>query len=324
MQIIKPPKLKKGDTLGIVSPSLPVMPGYEHLYNKGKNFLLEMGFKLKEGETLKQNGFWSAGDAKFQAEDINRMFADPEVKGIIAQSGGYTAIGVLEHIDFDLIKSNPKPFIGMSDITTFHLAFLEKSGLLGFHMDETTFGIGMNWNFADIETRDKVSKLFFKTLISTDPIGELPTLTEWKTLKLGEAQGRLIGGILRLFDYQVGTQYFPSLDKFDGAILFWEETHQKPQDLRRSLFHLKHAGILDRISGMIVGKITKTDKFHIPELKVPSSDEIILEVCAGYSFPILADVDFGHYTVNLPMILGLETKLDATNKKIEILESAVK
>src|SRR3989344_239833 len=115
MKIIKPQKINKGDTIGIVASSLPVFPRHQVQYERGKKLIQEMGFKIKEGKTIGKSRWWMSGTPKEVAEDINSMFAEKKVKAIMAHTGGYSAISVIDHLDYDLIRKNPKPFIGMSD-----------------------------------------------------------------------------------------------------------------------------------------------------------------------------------------------------------------
>ncbi|MDP3758773.1 MAG: LD-carboxypeptidase, partial [Candidatus Daviesbacteria bacterium] len=136
MKIVKPAKLNIGDTIGIVASSLPVLPIFRENYEKGKKILTDLGFKIKEGKTIGQVRWWAAGTPEEVAEDINSMFADKSVKAIMAQTGGYSAISVIEHLNYELITNNPKPFLGMSDMTAYHLAIFTKTGMVGFHMDD--------------------------------------------------------------------------------------------------------------------------------------------------------------------------------------------
>ena len=122
MNIKKPPKLNMGDTIGIVASSLPVLPSFKENYERGKKMIDDLGFKIKEGKTIGKVRWWMSGTPKEVAEDINSMFAEKKVKAIMAHTGGYSAISVLEYLDYKLITNNPKPFIGMSDMTIYHLA----------------------------------------------------------------------------------------------------------------------------------------------------------------------------------------------------------
>ncbi len=323
MNIIKPPKLNIGDTIGIVAASLPVLPSFQENYEKGKKILEEMGFKVKEGKTIGKIRWWMAGTPKEVAEDINSMFADKSVKAIMAQTGGYSAISVVEHLDYELIKNNPKPFMGMSDMTTYHWAIFAKTGMVGFHMDDVTFGMGKNWQMDKVwEEFGKES--FLKFLTKTEPPGIIKPLSDWEEWKKGKAEGHLIGGILQLLAAGAGTPYFPKVEYFNGSILFWEEVGQELHMIARNLYRLKYTGVLDKISGMLIGKIKYVKPARNKEVVEPSVKEMILDILKDYKFPIMANMDFGHFTVNIPMPIGIKVSFDTDKLELNFLEGAVK
>src|SRR3989344_6044897 len=169
MKIIKPRRLNKGDTIGIVASSLPVLPLFKESYERGKKLIEEMGFKIKEGKTIGKKRWWMAGTPKKVAEDINSMFADKNIKAIFAQTGGYSAMYVIEYLDYELIRNNPKPFIGMSDATIYHLAFFTKTGLVGFHMDDVSYGFGRVIKEGQEKWPDLNKEFFLKFLTNTNP-----------------------------------------------------------------------------------------------------------------------------------------------------------
>jgi len=308
MKIVKPPKLNIGDTIGIVASSLPLLPSFRENYEKGKKVIQELGFKIKEGETIGKIRWWAAGTPKEVSEDINSMFADKNIKAIMAQTGGYSASSVLEYLNYELIANNPKPFIGMSDVTNFHLAMLTKCQMVGFHMDDVLH----------------INQHFFKTFLMTDkPAGIIRPLTEWEQWREGKAQGHLIGGNLHLLTNLIGTPYFPSLEFFEGAIFFWEEVGEPLHNIARYLTHLKYAGVLDRISGMLIGKITYIKPPREKEIIAPDVKELVLEVLKDYKFPIMSNLDFGHFTVNIPMPTGIKVSFDTAKKQLNFLESPV-
>lgn len=318
MNIVKPPKLTSGDTIGIVASSLPVLPSFKENYEKGKRLIEEMGFKIKEGKTIDKVSWWMAGTPKEVADDINSMFADKSVKAIMAQTGGYSAISVLEHLDYELITNNPKPFIGMSDMTAYHLAIFTKTAMVGFHMDDVTFGFGGG----DQPELDK--QLFLKFLTKTEAPGIIKPLSEWEEWKSGKAEGHLIGGILQLLAAGAGTPYFPKVEYFNGSILFWEEVGQELHMIARNLYRLKYAGVLDKISGMLIGKIKYVKPARNKEVVEPSVKEMILDILKDYKFPIMANMDFGHFTINIPMPIGIKVSFDTAKKELNFLEGAVK
>lgn len=323
MKVLKPPKLNIGDTIGIVASSLPVLPEFKDQYEKGKKLIEEMGFKIKEGETIGKQRWWMAGTPKEVAEDINSMFTDKNVKAIMAQTGGYSAISVLEYLDYKLIAKNPKPFIGMSDVTAYNLAFFTKVGMVGFHMDDVTFGFGRELNEGQ-ENWPKLDKEFFlKFLTRNEAPGIIKPLSEWEEWKKGKAEGYLIGGILEHHRILSGTQYFPKKEDFKGAILFWEEVGVTLHHIATTLYKLKYLGVLDNISGMLIGKIRYIKPMREKGIIEPEIKEMILDIMKDYKFPILANMDFGHFTINIPMPIGIKISFDTTKKELKFLESAV-
>lgn len=326
MKIIKPKKLNIGDTIGIVASSLPVLPSHQEQFERGKKLVEEMGFKLKMGKTIGGKKWWMAGTPKEVAADINAIFVDPEVKAIIAHTGGYSAISVIEHLDYDLIGKNPKPFMGISDMTIYHLAIFAKTGMVGFHMDDLSYGFGREIK-EEMKGWPKLNQeLFLKFLTESQAPGIIKSITEWEEWKNGKAEGQLMGGILERISTLAGTKYFPDLDSFDGTILFWEEIGKDLSDIYQCLYQLKNMGIFDRISGMLIGKIKYLKPLRQSareEIEEPTLKEMVLEIFKDYKFPIMANMDFGHLTVNIPMPIGIKVSFDTAKKELIFLESAV-
>lgn len=323
MKLIKPPKLTPGDTLGIVASSLPLLPSFLENYQRGKKLIENLGFKIKEGKTISSVRWWAAGSPKEVAADINAMFADKNVKAIFAQTGGYSAISVLEHLDYPLIKNNPKPFMGMSDMTAYHLAIFAKTGMVGFHMDDITFGFGRKLKVGQEAWPKRDQQFFLRFLTKTDPPGIVKPLSEWQEWKKGKAEGHLIGGILEMMSVLAGTQYFPALELFDGAILFWEEVGMDLTQIYQYLYQLKNMGIFEKISGMLIGKIQYLKPLRDKEVIGPTAKKMVLDIVKEYKFPIMANLDFGHYTINIPMTLGTKVSFDSSKLELNFLESAV-
>lgn len=324
MKIIKPPKLNIGDTIGIVASSLPILPSFRENYERGKQVIEDLGFKIYEGKTIGKARWWMAGTPKEVALDINSQFLDKNIKAIMAQTGGYSAISVLEHLDYQLITNNPKPFIGMSDVTSYHLAFFTKCGLPGFHMDDVTFGMGHEWKENESHLAQFDKDVFIKFLTKVEPPGVIKPLGEWEEWKEGETSGQLIGGNLHILCSLIGTPYFPPIEVFDGAIFYWEEVGQSLYQIARLLYQLKYLGVLDRISGMLIGKIKYIKPTREEQIKEPTTKEMILDILNDYKFPIMANLDFGHFTVNIPMPIGIKLSFDTSKRQLNFLESAVK
>ncbi|MBL7156238.1 MAG: LD-carboxypeptidase [Candidatus Pacebacteria bacterium] len=328
MKIIKPTKLQKGDTIGVVATSFPFptdeSSDYYKRYQKAVKELEVMGFKVKEGKNLRKRKWWFAGTPKERADDINSMFADPEVRAIIVHDGGQSAIAILEHIDYKLVRANPKPFIGFSDITNIHFGLLTQSNLIGFHMGLLTYSLGWVWQDIMPEKKEKGREMFSNILTSDKALGKVPPLTEWECWRPGQAKGRMFGGNLSMLSSLLGTKYFPKLKDLRGCIFFWEIDNTDSYRIERGLYQLKYAGVLDVISGMMIGKLPDIKRTAWEGFEEPTPKEIAMEILKNYEFPILAEVDFGHKTVNIPMPIGLLAEMDSEKLELNFLESAVK
>jgi muramoyltetrapeptide carboxypeptidase len=323
MKIVKPPKLNIGDTVGIVASSLPILPSFKENYERGKKIINGLGFKIKEGKTIGKIRWWAAGEPTEVAEDINNMFADKSIKAIIAQTGGHSAISVLEFLDYNLISQNPKPFIGMSDMTLYHMAIFAKCGLVGFHMDDVTFGMGGGSKKEQENYEELDRDYFLKFLTVSNPPGIIKPESEWEEWKKGKAKGFLIGGLIERISVIAGTKYFPKIDDFEGAILFWEQVGTAKTNFVQYLYQLKYMGILDKINGMLIGKLKYIKTGKDEEIIEPTEKELILDILKDYKFPIMANLDFGHFTVNIPMPIGIKVSFDTHKKELNFLEPAV-
>lgn len=229
---------------------------------------------------------------------------------------------VIEHLDYEVVRKNPKPFIGMSDATIYHLALFAKTGLVGFHMDDVSFGFGRVIKEGQNSWPKLDQEFFLRFLAQTNTPGIIKPLSDWEEWKKGKAEGHLIGGILQLQELLSGTQYFPPLEYFNGSILFWEEIGKNLYEIADSLYKLKYMGVLDRISGMLIGKIKYVKPLRQKVIEPPLK-EMVLEILKDYKFPIMANLDFGHFTVNIPMPVGIKVEFDTTKMELHFLESPV-
>lgn len=160
-------------------------------------------------------------------------------------------------------------------------------------------------------------------LTSTKPLGKITPLTVWESWRSGLCKGILFGGNLSMLASLTGTKYFPSLISLKGCILFWETDNTDSYRLERGLLQLKYAGVLDVISGMIIGKLPDIKKTGCKGIEEPTLHDLIMTVLKGTKFPIIAEVDFGHKTVAIPMPIGIRAEIDSEKLRIDFKESAV-
>ena len=246
----KPPRLRKGDTIGLISPASSNFDSFD--YDLADEVVTALGLVPKRGKHVGQDfGYFSAPD-KDRAADVNAMFVDKSVKGIMAIRGGWGCARILPYLDFEMIAKNPKPLIGYSDITALHLALQAKTGLVSFHGPNATAAWGE-------ESVSSFKPLLFDGAKPTysNPVASEDRLVQrkWRirTLTGGKATGRLLGGNLTVMTAMVGTPYMPDMN---GAILFLEDIGEAEYRIDRMLTQLGQAGHLQGLSGVIVGQCT--------------------------------------------------------------------
>lgn len=305
--MIKPERLKVGDTIGIIAPSRPVD---KKKVLMGIKILESRGFKVKLGKNLYKKSYYSAGTAKERVSDLNAMFKDKEVKAIICAAGGISATQIIDLIDYEAIKKKPKIFLGYSDITVLLLAIHGKTGLVTFH-GSTLHGL---------RRLSKSAKDFlFDLLMGKESQYSLPLKME--VIKKGKANGKLIGGNIHLSNSLVGTEYSP---KYNNSIWFWEESGENPASLSQKLYQFKLSGNLDKISGMVIGNLAGCVDKKYKEDNRPIKD-ILLEVTKEYSFPIIKVPYFGHDVNNFYTFpIGIDAEIDTKNHRLILKESPVK
>jgi muramoyltetrapeptide carboxypeptidase len=307
--VMIPKKLGKGDAIGIVSPSTPVTKELAGQLNKGVEFLESLGFKVVLGEHVYSATWGYAASPQEKAEDINRMFADESIKGIICSQGGATANACLPYLNWKSIREYPKVFLGISDITVLLNAIHQKTGLITFHSNDVMWGFGRNPTMYDEQE--------FIGRLMNGMIGEIPQSRERRTIRNGAAEGKLLGGNLPCLSKLAGTPYFPD---FTRAILFVEAIGITPEECDHLFQQLKQIGVFDQIRGVIIGYI---DGLQNNEKAFVQMEDVLLRVTAEYTFPVLKADDFGHNCPNTVLPVGGEVRIDADRRTIEILENCV-
>ncbi|MBB4752637.1 S66 peptidase family protein [Actinoplanes lobatus] len=321
---LRPRALRAGDLVVVAALSGPLSAEYEPHVEQTVAVFEKMGFRVRRAPLLEvgRQRWWSAATPAEIATELNGFLRDPEVRAIIANDGGQTALGYLDLIDVEAIRADPKPILGYSDISLLHLVLHARTGLVGFHADMATPGFGGHWQTAPPSRRAELEDLYHRLLTSTDPIGPLPTRPSWECWRPGRAEGPLIGGVINRIVLAQATRFALPPDRYDGAVLFWEEISGAAAHVWSYLQVMRHAGILDRISGMVVGTPRDIHGLEDPNTS-PTLAEIVLDVLGDRDIPVLGNVDVGHAGPNLPMPVGVRAALDATQRTMSLLEPAV-
>lgn len=301
-------KLKKGDKIGIVSPSNPVAQDDPQI-NDGVKFLTEIGFEVVLGRHVFSNTLGYAASPQEKAADINAMFADESVEAIICSQGGYTANACLPYLNWQVIKDNPKIFLGISDISVLLSAIYTQTGLVTFHGNDVMWGFGLEPDPYDV--REFVERLL------EAKIGPVNANGPRKTIRSGAAEGTLLGGNLNCLMKLAGTPYFPD---FTNAIFFVEATTIKPEECDYMFRQLQQMGVFDRVLGVIVGYVDSMQKDAEATVQM---EDVLLTVTADSGFPILKVNDFGHNCPNTTLPVGGRVRMDADRQEIEILKACV-
>ncbi|MFF1724819.1 S66 peptidase family protein [Streptomyces sviceus] len=324
-QLLLPRALEPGDLVVVAALSGPLHAQYAPDLQRGVAELEQMGFEVRLAPLLEagRHHWWSAARPGEIAKEFNGLLRDPEVRAIVAHDGGQTVFGYLDLIDFDAIRADPKPILGYSDISLLHLVLYARTGLVGFHADVATPGLGGHWQRASAARREELRELYSTLLTGTEPIGALAAGPSWECWRPGRAEGPLIGGVINRIVLAQATPFALPLECFDGAVLFWEEMGGQTSHVWSYLQILRHIGILNRISGMVVGIPEAIDGLDSPD-GAPTLAEIVLDVLGDRDIPVLGNVEVGHAGPNLPMPVGIRAALDAEKRTLSLLEPAVR
>jgi len=331
--LIKPPALLPGDTIAVVSPSAGIASVTPRRFERGLQRLTEAGFQVKVMPHARTRHGHRAATYQEQADDINRAWADPTVKGIMATTGGYTSNGVLPYLDWQLFREQPKVLIGYSDITAVLTAVHVQTGLV------TIQGPCLLPHFGEFPAMWDYTLQGFLNVVG----GQTPTYRPsaewaeeflrwdreddrprqrianpgWQVLRPGRARGPLLGGNLAMFQALAGTRYFPSAE---GCLLFLEDDQEASLPWwEMRLNQMRSLGLFDGIVGLIIGR---------PELlKQPTRSfgfaDLLQEQFGADQFPVIYGVDYGHTEPMMTLPLGIMAELDTERQTLTICEPAV-
>ncbi len=301
---IRPQRLQKGDTVGIIAPSSP--PNQESL-ERSLTFLEQLGLKWRFGKHVKNVHGYLAGADEERLQDLHDMFADPTIKGIICAGGGYGSARFTDKIDLQLMKENPKVFWGFSDITFLHTAMGLYSNLVTFHGPMLASCVGK-------DTFHELSAKMFQQLFEPMELHYTEAISPLETITAGVAQGELVGGNLSLLASGIGTKF--EVDT-KGKLLFIEDVGEAPYKVDGLLNQLRMAGKLKEAAGIVIGDFSDAEpKKGRATLTL---DEVFVDYTANLGIPVVKGFKIGHCQPHFAIPLGVGAKLDADNKTLTIL-----
>jgi muramoyltetrapeptide carboxypeptidase len=290
LPIIKAPRLQPNQTVGVIAPSSPVS---QSEISQGLRLLESFPLKIKPGVHLFDGLNYLAGSDHDRVSDLHQMFSDPDIKAIFCARGGYGSARLLNKIDFNLIRKNPKLIVGFSDLTALLIALYKQSGLITIHGPTLSdLPKSKNWvHLSGLITTSHRPRILFK----------------------GKAKCILLGGNLSTLCALLDTPFLPP---FEGVVLFLEEKGESPYRLDRMLTHLLLSDRLDRLSALVIGEIEDCGEKEI-------INSLLEERLGGLNIPVVAGLPVGHGAENISLPLGLPALLDTERMLLEVEESAV-
>jgi muramoyltetrapeptide carboxypeptidase len=308
--------IPEGGTIGVAALASPYDMRSE--LERGVEWWEARGYRVKLAPGVHERDDYVAGDARARADDLQALFADPEVDVVQALCGGFGASEIVPHLDFDLIAQHPKPFVGYSDITSLHVPIRQRAGF------PTFYGYGL-MGMGDKDTSDFTRERLLRVL-GGDVTGEVPPDPDdpyVRAIAPGKATAPLVGGCLWLLLQTLAT---PWELETDGAILFFEDTHAPPYFVDGQLTQLRHAGKLDKIAGVVVGDMNKCDYGDLPREAVDwraskSIEDVLDKHLQHLDVPVLYKLPLGHGKHLASIPLGVRCTLDADVRTLTVDQS---
>jgi muramoyltetrapeptide carboxypeptidase len=316
MEIIKPKRIRLGQTIGVIAPSSP--PRKDEEIADWLDRIRELGFRVKQGPHLHDRYGFLAGSDEDRAEDINRAFGDEQIDAIICLRSGMGSARTLPYLDFDLIRANPKVIVGFSDLTALINAIHARTGLVTFHGPEAEDQI-VNHPYSLAEFQKVVMDGISNVQLATNPDrldqdAVHPAQEVLVRYMPGKARGQLIGGNLPTLAALTGTPFEPD---YHGKLLFLESFGEDTYKQCMYLNQLWLAGKLEQVSGVIFGQFLETEEILF------TLHEVLAERFISLKIPAIYGLAIGHLDEQATIPIGCEAELDADAGTLTLLESAV-
>ena len=310
-----PPRIAPGATIGVVTLATPAET--RAAVERGVEWWESHGYRVVLGPSTKERGGDFAGPPELRAADLQAMFADPEIAAIQTMRGGYGTIDVVPLLDYDAIAENPKPFIGLSDITNLHLG-LARAGLVSFYGPSLTL---VGARPVPTLTGDRLLDVLQGD--GTGPVPYDPVGPHVRAIAGGRTRGKIVGGCLPDLGGTIGT---PWEVETEGAILFFEVAGYGPTFIERNIIHLQLAGKLDGVAGIVVGELPYSewgDGIGPDWPRERTVDDVLDQRLGDLGVPVLYGLPVGHGETIATLPLGVTATLDADALTLTIDEPAL-
>lgn len=313
---IRPPRIARGDVVGLIAPS-GITNDSE--IERATNTLEAFGFTPKYGANIRAAWGGYAGSIAERVADIHAMFKDREVKAIFAIRGGSGASGLLPHLDYNLMRANPKILTGYSDITALHLAIHRRAGLVTFHAPVATSRPNDYWHYHFLRILTEPQPIYTMHMsIENERRAESAPQLGIKTFRHGIAEGPLMGGNLSIVSALAGT---PFAAQTAGRILFLEDVREPPYRIDRMLTQLDQADPFSKTAGVMFGVFTRAESRDND--RTLSLEEVIEHHLAPLKVPAVAGYSVGHIAHQMTLPIGVRARLNTHEQTLTLLEPAV-
>jgi muramoyltetrapeptide carboxypeptidase len=310
--------LPDGGTIGVVAAASPYDSRSEVL--RGIEWWESKGYRVKLGDGVWDRDDYVAGDPRRRADDLNALFADPEVDVVQALQGGFGSAQMIPYVDFDVVAASPKPLVGFSDITALHVALRQRAGL-GTIYGNGLMGVGSPE--ATAFTKDRLLDVLRSG--GAGPVPPSPDDPWVRSIHGGRVTAPLVGGCLWLLMQTMGTPWEVDLE---GAILFFEDTHAPPYYVDGQLVQLAHAGKLDSAVGVVVGEMDKCDWGDLRPVsdwaRSRSIEDVLEERLGSLGVPVIYGLPLGHGKHLAALPLGVTCTLDADARTLTVDEPVLR
>jgi muramoyltetrapeptide carboxypeptidase LdcA involved in peptidoglycan recycling len=329
---IFPPRLRPGDTVGVISPALGSIGRWPHRWETAQRNLADLGLRTRLASHAGRDDSYVSARAWERADDIHELFLDPAIRAVIASLGGDHSCQLLRHLDFGLIRENPKIFMGYSDVTVLNLALYHGADLVTFNGPSivadlaeypalmpylrdclvlSLFEGNPFWTYRPSPEWTDEFLDWNQKLDLTRPRRTHPN-PGWVVLHPGVAEGHLLGGCIESLEHLRGTPFWPD---WHDALFFWELSEQQhpPAWVDAILSDYENMGILSVIRGMMVGRAYGYSPRDVQVLY-----EVISSHTQGLGIPVVAGMDFGHTTPQFPLPIGALARLNAQGDLVRL------